>query len=143
MNTPLGAVSSSRRSIQIGDTTTGQCTVGDAPVGTGRHHLPGCFAIGEECDIVIVVGHIMSVAMVCIECTDHFIVSMAMLRDVSMMIGHNLCELRQIMCRNPCVGYQQHSDRQNDGQHKPDMKSNLLSHFIRNFAGFGPLALSP
>ncbi len=84
---------------------------------------------------MIVVGHIMAVAMVCIQYTDHFFVGMTMLRDLGLMIRHDLCEFRHIMCRNPCVGYQQHRDRQNDGQHKPDMKSDLLSHFTRNFAG--------
>ena len=90
MNTPLGAVSSSRRSIQIEDAATGQSIICRDPGRADRHHCACGFAVGQKCDVVIMVGPIMSMTMIGVHNIGHFIVNMTMLGYLILMFGHDL-----------------------------------------------------
>lgn len=94
MNAPLGAVSSSRRSIQIEDAATRQSIVRHDPGRADRHHCACGFAVGQKCDVVIMVGRIMPVTMIGMHHIDHFFVDMTMLGYLILMFGHDLPQIR-------------------------------------------------
>lgn len=65
--------------------------------------------------------------------SDNLIMGMAV---IALVVCRDLRHICQIM------GLHQHTHCQDDGQHKPDKVSKLLSH-CATIAGLGPLALSP
>lgn len=66
---------------------------------------------------MVVICYIMGVPMISIHHTDNFVMCVAMIRNLGVMLGDNLCQFGDIMRDHTGVGRRDHAHRQSDGQH--------------------------
>jgi len=91
---------------------------------------------------VVVIGHLVPMAPEGVHKIHNIVMGMAVVFDLCLMLGHDLCDLEQIMRLGLRVRRQNHPHRQSDGDCKAQ-EYYRLSYHLPVSAGLGPLALSP
>ena len=91
---------------------------------------------------MVVIGHLMCMALIGMNHINDVFMGMAVIFNLGLMLGHDLCDLGKIMRLALRIRRHTNTRRQSDGYCKAQ-ECECLSYHLPISAGLGPLALSP